>query len=57
MEKFIFYYQELIGGNKYKDVINAENFRVARNKFFDLHQSIPHRIDAVWNETLGKKVY
>ena len=54
MEKIV-YYEETIGGNKYKEIIEAENFRAARNKFFDTHQ-VPHKINSIWNETTNKKL-
>jgi hypothetical protein len=52
---FIFYYTELIGGNKYKETIEAENFRSARNEFFNTHQT-PHKIDAIWNITTNERL-
>jgi len=54
MSEFTFYFEEHIGGNKYKQTICAENFRAARDEFFNQH--CPHRIDAIWNETANKKL-
>ena len=47
MSNFTFYFQELIGGNKYREVIEAENWRIARNLFFEKHKNTPHKIDAI----------
>ena len=49
MSNFTFYFQELIGGNKYREVIEAENWRIARNLFFEKHKNTPHKIDAIWD--------
>lgn len=54
--KFTFYYEELIGGNKHKEVIEAKNFREARNIFFNKHQYVRHRIDAIWNHETNEKL-
>ncbi len=53
MEKFVFFYQELIGGNKHRQEIMAETFREARNIFFEQHPG-PHRIEMVINQTTGE---
>ena len=53
--RFTFYYQELIGGNRYKESIEANNFREARNLFFNTHP-FPHRLEAVFNEVTGEKL-
>lgn len=57
MKKFTFYFQELVGGNNYKEVIEAGNFREARNLFFDKHQRTPHKIIAVWNHETNERLY
>lgn len=56
MSNFTFYYEETIGGNKYKEIIEAENFRAARNMFFDKHQTHPYKIEAVWNHDTNEKL-
>lgn len=56
MRKFIFYYEELIGGNKHCEIIEAENFRAARNKFFEVHKMCPHRINAIWDQDANIKL-
>ena len=56
MKKFIFYYEELIGGNKHSEVIEAENFRSARNKFYEAHKMCPHRINAIWDQDANIKL-
>ena len=56
MGRFTFYFQELIGGNKYMEVIEAENWKIARNLFFEKHQNTPHRIDAIWNHDTNTRL-
>lgn len=56
MKKFIFYYEETIGGNKYYEIIEAENFRLARNEFFERHLH-PHKIDAIWEQDTNTRLY
>lgn len=56
MKRFTFYYEELVGGHKYKEVIEAKTFRQARDIFFNKHQNISHRIDAIWNHETNEKL-
>ena len=57
MQKFTFYFQELVGGNNHKEVIEAESFREARNLFFNKHQRSPHKVIAVWNHETNEKLF
>lgn len=57
MLKFTFYWEEIIGGNTYKEIIEAESFRQARCLFFDRHKNTPHIIRAVWNHDINERYY
>lgn len=54
--KFMFYYEDLIGGCKHKEAIEAKNFREARGIFFGKHQHTPHKIIAIWNHDTNEKL-
>ena len=45
--QFVFYFEITTTGTKRKDIINADNFRKARDIFFNKYQNCPHKIDAV----------
>lgn len=55
MEEFVFFWTELVGGNTYRETIEAENFRTARSEFFKRHPEA-HHLDSIINRTTGEKL-